>query len=506
MKTVHTSPIRITSSCAFIALCGAVLAAFVFTRGVVASAPDGTLAAGLESYWPADGNANDAVGGNNGTLAGTVTFEPTQSGEAFSFDGSGAHVNFGSAAADVGSGNFTFAFWLETTQAGLVDLFAKRSICDHSNFWNLRLQDGHLVTELDQDASATNYVVFFSVDALNDGLFHHVAVVRRGTVVSAYVDGALDSSATSGEPTNVSNGAELTAASGACTGQDATRPLQGMLDEIGWWSRALTGDEIDQLAFPDLSGDGGTRQLQAAAPCRRRIHVMFATYAKSIDFDRYSGPPRRNGCWVPLQPPLDIAGSQPNPLNERDNVWRTCNVANGHFTIKGASSARPRMWVYDDTSSQHDDRTLIARCLRGDDDSGPNLGRLNAAARQNGYEFMAEDGGTWRRVGARDLNPSGRVLAYFAELYDSQTPGVYDSGFFNNWRHQQAKGWPTINVSMGGSRSIARLRSGVLTVCGALPQRSGRTRFVWLGIYSQTEFDGDRFTTVVGALNRCTGR
>ena len=52
------------------------------------------------------------------------------------------------------------------------------------------------------------------------------------------------------------------------------------------------------------------------------------------------------------------------------------------------------MWVYDDTSSQHDDRTLIARCLRGDDDSGPNLGRLNAAARQNGYEFMAEDGGT----------------------------------------------------------------------------------------------------------------
>ena len=98
------------------------------------------------------------------------------------------------------------------------------------------------------------------------------------------------------------------------------------------------------------------------------------------------------------------------------------------------------------------------------------------------------------------------MLAYFAELYDSQTPGVYDSGFFNNWRHQQAKGWPTINVSMGGSRSIARLRSGVLTVCGALPQRSGRTRFVWLGIYSQTEFDGDRFTTVVGALNRCTGR
>jgi len=168
------------------------------------------------------------------------------------------------------------------------------------------------------------------------------------------------------------------------------------------------------------------------------------------------------------------------------------------------------MWVYDDTSSQRDgtsqdDRVLMQRCFRGDDDSGPNLGALTPSARQNGYVFMAENNG-WKRAGARNLTPSGRVLAYFAELYDSSTPGVYDPNFFDNWRGNQGVGWPMINVSMGGARTtLSSLRNGTLTVCQALPRRPIRTRFVWLGIYSQTAFEGARFRTVVDALNRCTG-
>lgn len=46
----------------------------------------------LVAYWPANGNYNDVVGGNNGTPYGGVTFAPGKYDEAFSFDGSSGRI------------------------------------------------------------------------------------------------------------------------------------------------------------------------------------------------------------------------------------------------------------------------------------------------------------------------------------------------------------------------------------------------------------------------------
>ncbi len=43
--------------------------------------------AGLVSWWPGDGNAQDIQGGNNGTLQNGVTFGTGEVGQAFSLDG-----------------------------------------------------------------------------------------------------------------------------------------------------------------------------------------------------------------------------------------------------------------------------------------------------------------------------------------------------------------------------------------------------------------------------------
>ena len=40
---------------------------------------------GLISWWPAEGNANDLIGGNNGTLNGNVTYTQGKVGQAFLF-------------------------------------------------------------------------------------------------------------------------------------------------------------------------------------------------------------------------------------------------------------------------------------------------------------------------------------------------------------------------------------------------------------------------------------
>ena len=38
---------------------------------------------GLVSWWKAEGNALDAVGANNGTLVGSVSYGPGEVGQAF---------------------------------------------------------------------------------------------------------------------------------------------------------------------------------------------------------------------------------------------------------------------------------------------------------------------------------------------------------------------------------------------------------------------------------------
>jgi hypothetical protein len=43
--------------------------------------------AGLVSWWPGEGNANDIADENNGNLMGGLTFEAGKVGQAFSFDG-----------------------------------------------------------------------------------------------------------------------------------------------------------------------------------------------------------------------------------------------------------------------------------------------------------------------------------------------------------------------------------------------------------------------------------
>jgi DNA-directed RNA polymerase subunit RPC12/RpoP len=47
----------------------------------------GHLPSGLVALWSGEGNANDSVSGNNGKLAGNVTYGKGRIGQAFMFDG-----------------------------------------------------------------------------------------------------------------------------------------------------------------------------------------------------------------------------------------------------------------------------------------------------------------------------------------------------------------------------------------------------------------------------------
>lgn len=209
--------------------------------------------AGLVSWWPGDGNAIDVVGTNHGTLQNGATFAPGEVGQAFKFDGIDDYVTFGSTVGNFGTSDFTIDFWVKTSSTRHEAILGKRPVCTHDVFWQIRLWDGgRLLIELDQGGANYNFIM--TTRSVNNGVFHHVAIVRQGPTVSVYIDGLLDVTGTTAGVTNLVNTASLLAGREPCVGVDGTQFFTGLLDEIELTNRALTATEIQALFAAGSAG------------------------------------------------------------------------------------------------------------------------------------------------------------------------------------------------------------------------------------------------------------
>ena len=73
------------------------------------------LLAGLVSHWTADNTANDAVGGNHGSLVSGATYAAGQIGQAFSFDGINDRVQVQDSESLRLTGSLTIEAWIKAT-------------------------------------------------------------------------------------------------------------------------------------------------------------------------------------------------------------------------------------------------------------------------------------------------------------------------------------------------------------------------------------------------------
>ena len=76
----------------------------------------------LLAYYPFNGNANDAAGTLNGTVAGaTLTTDRFQSANsAYSFNGTGNNINLGNSAVIRPTTALTVSFWFELNSTGVL--------------------------------------------------------------------------------------------------------------------------------------------------------------------------------------------------------------------------------------------------------------------------------------------------------------------------------------------------------------------------------------------------
>ncbi len=206
--------------------------------------------AGLVSWWSGDGNPEDLYDLNDLTAHNGATFGPGKVSKALSLDGVDDYFTVAdNGSLNPGTNDFTYEFWLKTTDITFGYILEKRVGCGGGSFYSVHVQDtGVIAVELD-DSSGTNYNVIISTIPVNDGAWHHVALVRQGATGTVYIDGVANVSSTTTGTTNISNDRPLTIGQGVCR-----RPFSGKIDELTYYQSALSTSTIAAIYSAGSAG------------------------------------------------------------------------------------------------------------------------------------------------------------------------------------------------------------------------------------------------------------
>jgi hypothetical protein len=205
----------------------------------------GHLPSGLVALWSGEGNANDSVGANNGTLVGDVDFADGKVGQAFSFNGRNSCVSIpDSPLLDSFTNCITITLWLKAGQT------------DANPNWKTIVSKGNAAWEIQATVYAKT-VSFFMAGPnpsnvtgrrnVQDGQWHHVAAVYDGANICIYVDGTLDVS-TPATGSIVQNSYPMGIGYNAQgLGGSPGYFYNGMVDEVSLYHRALSASEIQAI-------------------------------------------------------------------------------------------------------------------------------------------------------------------------------------------------------------------------------------------------------------------
>ncbi|HEV7860890.1 MAG TPA: FG-GAP-like repeat-containing protein [Pyrinomonadaceae bacterium] len=245
---------------------------------------------GMVAWYPAEGNANDIKGGNNGTPRASTAYAAGKVGQAFQFS-----TNNGSASTQVNvadspslrmTNGLTVDAWINPTAPGVADnpILVKGNLSSANSqpysilFVNAGAGDNRIIFRVGNNSTFDSLVSNGNV-LLNT--YTHIAVTYDGTTMSLYVNGALDASKTTTIGTLNQNSLPLSIGGGAAD-------FAGAVDELEIYNRALSQTEIQSIY------DAGT-----AGKCRTGSSFPgLPTYDATSDFSSLSNPsPLNGGVW-----------------------------------------------------------------------------------------------------------------------------------------------------------------------------------------------------------------
>ena len=213
---------------------------------------------GLYAYYPFNGDADDVIGDNFGTVMGNASLTSDRFGtdnKAYSFDGSDDYISLHEPWFD---GNpsvsaFTYSTWI------YVDGYPNQqsSINTKEGYWRtVGIQlgtSGQIVFGGSQPSPNAYHDWSTTSSAITVGQWNHIAVTFTNSNLRIYINGQLSVDETAsisnwtftwsdqGNSTNTNLIGAVAPASGV------TKFFSGKIDDFAMWSRALTANEVAEL-------------------------------------------------------------------------------------------------------------------------------------------------------------------------------------------------------------------------------------------------------------------
>jgi hypothetical protein len=195
---------------------------------------------GVLAYWKLE-DVNDVTGAYTLTNTGTTTFSAGKINNAATFNGSSQSLNNNSIWGSV-SYPKSYAGWVKfdsVATGGDQAIFAIGDGSVHYYTLKLRDSDDHIVFRSNNNTEAGDVDTGVTASATT---WYHVAVVQHSaTSVSLYVNG------TKTNTTDTTYSATVSQFFLGYLGRSGALYLDGQIDEVGFWGKVLTSDEISQL-------------------------------------------------------------------------------------------------------------------------------------------------------------------------------------------------------------------------------------------------------------------
>jgi Concanavalin A-like lectin/glucanases superfamily/Immunoglobulin domain len=214
----------------------------------------------LVSWWRAEGNANDSVGTNHGTLVAGITFTGGKVGQAFHLDGTDQYVQIADSPS-LKPANVSVEAWvkLDTLVTPGANIPGQQIIVFKKNTRSGNFEGYTLLKDRVSGQDCFSFAIAsaggLQVHALSStipqvGTWYHLVGTYDGATVRLYVNGVMEGNAYAGFPLDYGTRPVFFGR----TGEFWVANFGGSMDEVSIYNRALTADEIQAL---DTAGSAG---------------------------------------------------------------------------------------------------------------------------------------------------------------------------------------------------------------------------------------------------------